>query len=445
MNRWLRWLLPGMKVKRWLALLVVGVVSSGIGLYLLFGADLQKLNHDLQNLILQLTGTNWGRFPGVLLLLFGLFGFVFGLNRIFVAMKLTLLFDATPHLADLFYQKRQQRRGPKVVVLGGGSGLSVLLRGLKHYTGNLTAVVTVSDDGGSSGILREEMGVIPPGDIRNCILAMANAEPSLEKLFNYRFQEGRMAGHNFGNLFLTAMTSVNDGNFEKAIQETSKVLSVVGEVYPATLKPVTLVAETSKGELIFGESKIGHSHEKISKLRLEPPSVEPMTEVLRAISEADAIVLGPGSLYTSIIPNLLVNGIAEAISKSPALSIYVVNVMCQPGETENFTASDHVKIVTEYLGKGVLDYALVNSGAVEPEWRGKYSQFGGEPVVNDRALIQRMGIKVHENDYVKYQDYVRHDEEILAKDLIELIIAEKMTLQQRRDLAYSLQREHPDH
>ena len=444
MNRWLRWFLPGMKVKRWLAFLVVGAISTGIGLYILFSSDLQKFNQNLQDLIFQMTGARLGHYLGLLLLIFGLIGLVYGFNRIFVAMKLTLLSDATPHLADLFYHKRQQRRGPKVVVLGGGSGLSVLLRGLKQYTGNLTAVVTVSDDGGSSGILREEMGVIPPGDIRNCILAMANAEPSLERLFNYRFQEGRMAGHNFGNLFLTAMTSVNDGNFEKAIQETSKVLSVVGEVYPATLEPVTLVAETCNGDLILGESKIGHSSDSIRNLRLEPPSVQPMNEVLRAIAEADAIVLGPGSLYTSIIPNLLVQGIAEAIAQSPALSIYVANVMCQPGETENFTASDHVQIVAEYLGQGVLDYVLVNSGLVAPDWRDKYSQSGGEPVINDRELIQKMGIKVHENDYVKYQDYVRHNEEILAKDLIELIIAEKMTLQQRRELAYSLQREHSE-
>jgi uncharacterized cofD-like protein len=444
MNRWLRWFLPGMKVKRWLALLLVGALSAGIGIYILFSVNLQLLNINLQELVFRITGARWGQYLGILLLIVGLAGLIYGLNRIFVAMKLTLLPDATPHLADLFYQKRQQRRGPKVVVLGGGSGLSMLLRGLKRYTGNLTAVVTVSDDGGSSGILREEMGAIPPGDIRNCILAMANAEPSLQRLFNYRFQEGRMAGHNFGNLFLTAMTSVNDGNFEKAIQETSKVLSVVGEVYPATLEPVTLVAETCNGELIFGESNIGHSHDKICNLRLEPPMVQPMIEVLRAIAEADAIIMGPGSLYTSILPNLLVQGIAEAIAQSPALNIYVVNVMCQPGETENFSASDHVKIINEYLGIGVLDYVLVNSGLVAPDWRDKYSQTGGNPVINDRDILQKMGIKVHENDYVKYQDYVRHDEDVLAKDLIELIIAEKMTLQQRRELSYSLQREHSE-
>jgi len=441
MNRWLRWFLPGMKVKRWLALLLVGAVCTGIGFYILFSIDIQMFNLYLQDLVYHMTGARWGQYLGALFLLAGLSMLILGLNRIFVAMKLTLLPDATPHLADLFYQKRQQRRGPKVVVIGGGSGLSVLLRGLKRYTGNLTAVVTVSDDGGSSGILREEMGAIPPGDIRNCILAMANAEPSLQRLFNYRFQEGRMAGHNFGNLFLTAMTSVNDGNFEKAIQETSKVLSVVGEVYPATLQSVTLIAETCEGELILGESNIGHSHSKICDLRLEPPDVQPMTEVLRAIAEADAVIMGPGSLYTSILPNLLVRGIAETIAKSPAISIYVVNVMCQPGETENFTASDHVRIVNDYLGKGVLDYAFVNSGLVAPDWRDKYSQSGGNPVINDRVEIQKMGIKVFENDYVKYQEYVRHDENVLAKDLIELIISERMTLEQRRELTYTLQRE----
>lgn len=441
MNRWLRWFLPGMKVKRWLALLLVGAVCTGIGFYILFSIDIQMFNLYLQDLVYHMTGARWGQYLGALFLLAGLSMLILGLNRIFVAMKLTLLPDATPHLADLFYQKRQQRRGPKVVVIGGGSGLSVLLRGLKRYTGNLTAVVTVSDDGGSSGILREEMGAIPPGDIRNCILAMANAEPSLQRLFNYRFQEGRMAGHNFGNLFLTAMTSVNDGNFEKAIQETSKVLSVVGEVYPATLQSVTLTAETCEGELILGESNIGHSHSKICDLRLEPPDVQPMTEVLRAIAEADAVIMGPGSLYTSILPNLLVRGIAETVAKSPAISIYVVNVMCQPGETENFTASDHVRIVNDYLGKGVLDYAFVNSGLVAPDWRDKYSQSGGNPVINDRVEIQKMGIKVFENDYVKYQEYVRHDENVLAKDLIELIISERMTLEQRRELTYTLQRE----
>ena len=441
MSRWWRWFLPGMKIKRWLILLLAGAVLLGIGVYFLFGRDIQFLNMYMQEMLFKLTGSRWGQFLGILLFILGGILTTVGFNRLLVAMKRTLLPDATPHLADLFYQKRKQRRGPKLVVIGGGSGLSVLLRGLKLYTGNLTAVVTVADDGGSSGMLREEMGALPPGDIRNCILAMANTEPSLQRLFNYRFEEGRLKGHNFGNLFLTAMTAVNDGNFEKAIQETSKVLSVVGEVFPSTLERVTLIAETCLGEMIVGESNIGHAHAPICQVRLEPPTSQPMPEVLKAIAEADAIVLGPGSLYTSIIPNLLVNGVAEAIAKSPAISLYVVNVMCQPGETDHLTASQHVAILNEYLSKGSLDYAFVNSGDVAVEWLERYSQSGGEAVENDSARIQKMGVKVIENNYVKYQNYVRHDEELLAKDIIELILAEKLTLQQRRDLVDSLQKE----
>ncbi|MCE5195750.1 MAG: YvcK family protein [Negativicutes bacterium] len=441
MKRFGRWFSPGMRVKRWLVLILLGFCFIGFGFFIVYGLDFQRFADEIQVILYRITGTRFGPSLGGLLLIAGLGLIIYAVRRLTKSVTAIMLPDSAQHLADLFYQKRQLKRGPKLVVIGGGSGLSVLIRGLKQYTSNLTAIVTMADDGGSSGRLREELGTLPPGDIRNCILAMANAEPSLQRLFEYRFSEGSLAGHNFGNLFLAAMTAVNDGNFEKAVQETSKVLAVGGQVYPSTLEDVTLVAETQDGQLIRGESAIGHAHAKIRTVRLEPAHPKSLPEVIKAIHEADAVILGPGSLYTSIIPNLLVLGISEAITASAALTIYVCNVMAQPGETDYHRASDYVKTIMQFLDRNVLDYAIVNTGTVIEKWVQSYSKEGGAPVEADLGTISKLGVKVIQNDYLKYQNYVRHDEVKLAEDIIELVISERYSLEQRRDLAERLQKE----
>ena len=249
----------------------------------------------------------------------------------------------------------------KVVVIGGGTGLSTMLRGLKQYTSHITAIVTVGDDGGGSGKLREDLGMLPPGDIRNCILALADTEPLMEDLLQYRFTEGSLKGQCFGNLFLAAMAGISE-NFEDAVQKMSSVLAVKGKVLPVTLDDMKLVAELENGEIIEGESKIPSEvivrKTRIKKLAIKPIDAKPLEEAIKAINNADVIIMGPGSLYTSIIPNLLVKGIPEAICKSPAKKVYISNVMTQPGETDGFKVSNHLKVLMDYGVAGNIDYVI---------------------------------------------------------------------------------------
>ncbi|NLS45132.1 MAG: YvcK family protein [Firmicutes bacterium] len=314
-------------------------------------------------------------------------------------------------------------RGPKIVVIGGGTGLATLLRGLKEYTGNLTAIVTVADDGGSSGRLRKEMGVLPPGDIRNCLVALANSEPLMASLFEYRFPEGApmgLEGHTFGNLFIATMSAIT-GDFEEAVKESSRVLAVRGQVLPSTLENVVLTARCQGGNIVHGESTIGKSETRIEKVFLQPENPRALPEALDSIAEADAIILGPGSLYTSVIPNLLVEEIAGAIRKSKAPKIYVCNVMTQPGETDSFTAADHVKAIMDHAGKQIVDYVLVNSGKVPMKLAEKYSREGAYPVDVDKENLSTLEIKVIEKDLISNLDYARHDPLRLAEAVLRII------------------------
>ncbi len=263
--------------------------------------------------------------------------------------------------------KRILIKGPKIVAIGGGTGLGTMLRGLKAYSSNITAVVTVADDGCGSGILRQELGMLPPGDIRNCVLALADTEPLLEQLLQYRFQDGTLKGQSFGNLFLAAMDGISS-SFEEAVRRMSDVLAVTGRVLPVTLDNVALCAELEDGSVICGESKIGAHNSfhkgKIKRVYLEPSGAKPLQEVLDAIGEADIVVLGPGSLYTSIIPNLLVKGICPAIRKSKALKLYVSNVMTQPSETEGYSVYGHIAALEEHSYKGIVDCCIVINAAI---------------------------------------------------------------------------------
>ncbi|WP_170008161.1 gluconeogenesis factor YvcK family protein [Bacillus fonticola] len=317
------------------------------------------------------------------------------------------------------------KQKPKVVVIGGGTGLPVLLRGLKHFPIDLTAIVTVADDGGSSGRLREELDVPPPGDIRNVLAALSEVEPLIEEMFQHRFTtERELSGHSLGNLILAAMTSIT-GNFMNAIQELSKVLNVRGQVLPAANQSVVLHAEMNDGTIITGESQIPKVKKTISRVFLTPNDVQPLPETIRALHEADLIVIGPGSLYTSILPNLLVPHIGEALLSTTAKKIYLCNLMTQAGETHNYTASDHVKAIYSHIGLPCVDAILLHNQSIPTEIQAKYVEEEAQPVMYDRDRLLRLGVNVLEKDIASFADgVVRHDTDKVAQILYDAIPTE---------------------
>jgi uncharacterized cofD-like protein len=316
---------------------------------------------------------------------------------------------------------KQLRRRPRIVAIGGGTGLSVVLRGLKEFDADLTAVVTVADDGGSSGRLRTDFAMPPPGDIRNCLVALADTEPLLERLLQFRFPAGEgLVGHSFGNLFLAAMTHIM-GDFESAIRETSRVLAVRGRVLPAVKDDVILRAVLTDGTVVEGESKIPNAGQRVERLQIVPPDSKPLPEVLQAIGEADAIVIGPGSLYTSVLPNLLIPGLAEAVSDSKAKKIYVCNVMTQPGETDEFSASKHVEEIYRHIERRIFDYIIVNAASLPGEALEKYQSQNSYPVRVDVEELTNLGLKVIARDFLHYATYARHDSRLIAEQIVGLI------------------------
>jgi len=316
---------------------------------------------------------------------------------------------------------KQDKRRPRVVTIGGGTGLSVILRGLKEYDIDLTAVVTVADDGGSSGRLRTDFGMPPPGDIRNCLVALADTEPLLERLLQYRFAGGSgLHGHSFGNLFLAAMTDIL-GDFETAIRETSRVLAVRGQVLPAAREDVRLRATLADGTVVEGESQIPEGGQRIEKVELVPKDVTPLPEVLTAIAEADAIVVGPGSLYTSVLPNLLIPEVAQAIAESKAKCIYICNVMTQPGETDGFSAARHVQEIYRHVEQRLFDYILVNGASLPDEALEQYQAQRSYPVLVDVEALHQLGLKVIARDFVHYATYARHDSRLIADEIASII------------------------
>lgn len=310
---------------------------------------------------------------------------------------------------------------PQIVVIGGGTGLSVLLKGLKKHTSQLTAVVAVSDDGGSSGRLRAEMGVLPPGDIRNCLVALAETETLMDKVFQHRFVAGgSLQGHNLGNLLLVAMSEIA-GDFVSAIREVSKILAVRGVVLPATLEPVILAASMENGTTVIGETRIRENEGKIQRVFLMPDQCHPLPETLQAIERADAIVLGPGSLYTSIIPNLLVKGVADAIGASSAPTIYISNIMTEKGETDNFTAADHLRVINRHLNHQLIDYVIVNSGVIDGERLQRYRAEEAVPVKLVLEELETMGVTIIPKDLVSQDDVAWHNSDTLARTVLDLL------------------------
>ncbi|QMV42607.1 gluconeogenesis factor YvcK family protein [Cohnella cholangitidis] len=318
-------------------------------------------------------------------------------------------------------QQPSLARKPRIVVIGGGTGLSVMLRGLKQKPLDITAIVTVADDGGSSGILREELQIPPPGDIRNVLTALADTEPLLAEVLKYRFPNGTgLAGHSLGNLILAAMTDIT-GDFVTGITELSRIFAVRGRVLPAANQSIVLKAEMEDGSIVVGESTIPKSGLVIRKVFLEPADVEALPEAVQALREADAILIGPGSLYTSILPNLIVPKLAEAIIQSDAVKLFVCNVMTQPGETDNYSVSDHLTAIHAHIGHHLFDYVIVNDGEIPPQVQSLYAEKGSTAVHLDLEEVTKRGYKVIADTLVLFRTYLRHDAAKLSDHIYQLV------------------------
>ena len=404
LKRLFMWLYPGIGIKRWILLCAFGVVL------LVFGSSGLRSEDYLVLRILDLV-----------ILVAGLIILVLGIKRLMAAFINAIIPPSRGNeLVDILYQRKQLSRGPKIVAVGGGTGLATLLTGLKEYSSNISAIVTVADDGGSSGRLRQQFDILPPGDIRNCLVALADASTMMRDLFQFRFDSGsELAGHSFGNLFITVMTRLT-GDFEKAIRETSKVLALRGQVIPSTLDNVVLVAQHRDGTVTEGENKIPLARIPIARVQLKPANPQPAPEALKAIEEADIIILGPGSLYTSILPNLLIKEITDAIVASKAAKVYVCNVMTQPGETEDYSASAHIKSLIEHSHPRVMDYCIINTGRIPPEILKRYELENSYPVVHDRKNIENAGYRVIEDDIISItgDEVIRHDPLKLASTIL---------------------------
>lgn len=402
-----KWFYPGMRVKRWIATILLGVLIVGGG-FVAFASTVPVV-----------------RFFGIVIIVCGIVLIVLGTLKMMVSFLTVFLPQGERELVDILYQRRYLERGPKIVTIGGGHGLAQLLLGLKEYSANLTAIVTVADSGGSSGKLREEFNIVAPGDIRNCLVALADAPALMGDLFQFRFsKDSQLQGHNFGNLFLTAMVQVT-GDFERAVKECGRVLAIRGRVIPSTVSNVNLVARYSDGSLTEGEARIPQRGRKIDQVFLKPAPVA-TAEALEAIYSAEVVILGPGSLYTSILPNLVIPEIAKAIRETGALKIFVCNVMTQRGETEGYSAGDHVRAIIEHAGEGVLDACLVNTAEIPVNTLGRYKAEDQFPVTADIDKIRDFGCQVEAADLLHVQDYVRHDSTKLTKALIQVIERQKI-------------------
>ena len=422
---------PGIKVKRWIFLGFVGVVVLVLGVVEIFSNKDYSNSIRLLYLFLSLIG--------IVIMYIAFSEFVKSLIYLINSEKVKITIN-DKNIEELVDEKRVHVGGPKVVVIGGGTGLSTMLRGLKLYTNNITAIVTVGDDGGGAGKLRADLGMLPPGDIRNCILALADTEPIMEDLLQYRFKEGSLKGQNFGNLFLAAMAGISE-NFEDAVQKMSSVLPVTGKVLPVTLDDMKLIAELENGNIVEGESIIPEEvikqKSKIKQLKIDPEKAKPLMDALVAIKEADAIVMGPGSLYTSIIPNLLVEDIVQGINKSDAIKIYISNVMTQPGETDDFAVSDHIKTLMKYGGQETIQYVIANNGIIPKEIEERYLKQGSKLVKLDYENIKDLNVEVVETDLVKItKGYVKHDSEHLAQVLMTTILDKKLLYDKKKIIEY---------
>jgi len=434
------WLRPGMKIKRWIALFMVAITITSLALAM--GAawvyEHYRVPSALQGFVeiitLQFIPHPW---RGLLILATGILLFAFAAWKLSHSVLTPLLREITSgrSVAEIFVGDRFGPGRPtvNVVTIGGGTGLGFLLRGLKQENINLTAIVTVADDGGSTGRIRSDFEIPAPGDIRNCLVSLAEDESTMGKLFHYRFdKEGsELSGHSFGNLFITAMTQLT-GSFEQAIMESARVLNIRGRVLPSTLENVTLCAHLADGNTVRGESAISHERPAIREVFFDRSGIRPYEPALAAILNADLIVLGPGSLFTSVLPNLLVDGVKEAIRWSPGRTVYVCNVATQEGETDHYGYADHVREIVHYLGEDELDFALVNSNpaavsAIGPDLPVEAVTYDGAPSAHGVQIIAR--------DVVNDRNPLRHDPMKLSSALLDLATSGVAVTQMQLDLA----------
>lgn len=443
--QFLKWLYPGLKVKRWLLLFGLGVMILGLGLATSFNYQLVgAIEENIFRVVYLLTG-KYSRMAtliaGLLILAVGAATIMFATRQIIRSVISVLLPNRSEELVEIILQQRKLIRGPSVVVIGGGTGLSVLLRGIKKLTNNVTAIVTVADDGGSSGRIREDLNIIPPGDLRNCLVALADTEPLMEKLFQHRFGgTGNLAGHSFGNLYIAAMTEIL-GDAEKALQESSKILKVRGKVLPSSAETLRLSAEMSDGEIVEGESNIPNAGKTIKRLSIVPHDAQAVESALKAISEADLCILGPGSLYTSILPNLLVEKVAETIRDSEAIKLYICNVMTQPGETDGYTAADHLQAIVDHGGSGLVDYVLVNVATVAEPLRKLYELENSYPVAPMSDTLRSMGVKVIEADLISETNVARHDPTKLSEVITQIMSSLRSGAESMKMIDYYFKKE----
>lgn len=420
----LKWLYPGLNIKRWIVFFVIGIFLVGTGIATIFNGDVFAYLEARVKLIFGLIlGESSSFFGGTAILLLGILVITISVKEVLKSIIKAVFPDNVNTPVKSVYQRQYLRRGPKIVAIGGGTGLSVLLRGLKEYSSNITAIVSVADDGGSSGRLRGSLGILPPGDLRNCLVALADTETAMEKLFNYRFSNGdELIGHNLGNLLIAAMSDIS-GSFEQSIKEVSKVLAIRGRVLPSTLTDIVLSAQLEDGSTLVGESKISKSEKSITNIFIEPANAQALPEALDALKEADIIILGPGSLYTSIIPNLLIEGITEAIRESNAIKVYVANLMTQPGETLGFSVGQHLEKLVKFGGPGIMDYCIVNDGKIPSKYEEQYQRDGAESLVIDKTIITNLGVKIISADLVNDSgEYLRHNTYFLAKIILKLFL-----------------------
>ncbi len=331
-------------------------------------------------------------------------------------------------LVDAVNDIMNKSNGKKIVVFGGGTGLSIILRGLKNYTDNITAVVTVADDGGGSGKLREDMGMLPPGDIRNCLISLSDVEPITEKLMQHRFKEGYLKGQSFGNLFIAAMYEIF-GDFEHALKELGSIFRITGKILPMTLEDASLKAELKSGEIIYGENYIPEyvrkTGDSIKNMMVIPENSEPMYETIASIREADVVVLGPGSLFTSVIPNILVKDVVRHIKESKAKVIYITNIMTQPGETDGYNVYNHLSTLIDHCGENIIDYIFVNNKLADNDTLDKYKKEKSEPVLLDnhqRKIIKDLNIEIIEEDFLEVEkQYIKHDSDKISLLITKII------------------------
>lgn len=417
--RAMQWLTVGLGVKRWGLLAIIGVCLTVFGAALSFA----YVSVDFSLWVIELFDRITGRLPdsvalGIMCLTLGVVAVAIGIRGTYKAVEKVYSNETRTDFLETALKRRRLDSGERVVAIGGGTGLSTMLRGLKHYSSNITAIVTMADDGGSSGMLREH-GMLPPGDLRNCIAALAEAEPLMMQLFQHRFEGlGVLKGHSLGNLIVAAMFEMT-GDFDKAVRETSKVLAIRGRVLPSTLDDVRLGAELVDGTKLEGQVNVNKA-ENIASVSLIPPNPSALPGAVKAIQEAEMIVIGPGSLYTSIIPNLLVPEIAAAIKASKAPKIYVCNVMTQPNETLNYTAADHVRALIRHIGQGVITHVLLNSGKVPPEVLERYSAKGAIYIMPEETEIEMLGVRPIHGPFIDVSNVVRHNPQKLSTAIFRI-------------------------